>query len=128
MAWFKKKRPAPAPPRTGRVPRELQHPADWIMVPFRFAETARVSIHTIGCQDEIPASVRFWIAQWLCQYNHQLVEYMQEYYGPEILPLLDSITREVTPHSDEDDSAEDLSSSASWEHWEKQFGEQFGEG
>lgn len=122
MAWFKKKQqpvPAPAPSN----PRQLyQHPGDWIMVPFRFAEAARVSIHTIGCQEEIPSSVRFWIAQWLAEYNYQLVAYMKEYYGPEILPVLDLITQEVSPDSDGAVAAE--AAGAPWDRWESQFREE----
>ena len=122
MAWFKKKSGDPVAVRAVQIPREHQHPGDWIMVPFRFAEAARVSIHTIGCQEEIPAAVRFWIAQWLADYNYQLVAYMKEYYGPEILPLLDRITDEVKPADPEEQSEADRRES-SFDHWESQFKE-----
>ena len=122
MAWFKKKSGDSASVRAVQIPREHQHPGDWIMVPFRFAEAARVSIHTIGCQEEIPAAVRFWIAQWLADYNYQLVAYMEEYYGPEILPLLDRITDEVKPEDPEGQSEADRRE-ASFDHWENQFKE-----
>jgi len=97
MAWFKKKNGGGTAVRSVQIPREHQHPGDWITVPFRFAEAARVSIHTIGCQEEIPDQVRYWISEWLADYNYQLVAYIREYYGPEILPLLDRITEEVMP-------------------------------
>lgn len=119
MAWFKKRGVAPV--RSVRIPREHQHPGDWIMVPFRFAEAARVSIHTIGCQEEISAPIRFWIAQWLADYNVQLVAYMKEYYGPEILPLLDRITDEVKPPGSDGESEPDPDNA--WDHWENQFRE-----
>lgn len=124
MAWFKKKSEATAV-RSVQIPREHQHPGDWITVPFRFAEAARVSIHTIGCQEEIPAPIRYWIAQWLADYNYQLVAYIREYYGPEILPLLDRITEEVMPpeDSEQQQSAPSGRNNTAWDHWESQFGE-----
>lgn len=93
---------------------------EWITVPFRFAEAARVSIHTIGVQKEVPAGVRWWIAQWLAEYNSQLVYYMRENYGPDIFPILDRITQEVMT---KDESAE-ADSDDSWEKWESQFREE----
>jgi len=122
MAWFKKKNEAGVPVKSVQIPREHQHPGDWITVPFRFAEAARVSIHTIGCQEEIPVAVRFWIARWLADYNQQLVAYMEEYYGPEILPLLDRITDEVKPPESESKAGAD-DHGAAWDHWESQFKE-----
>jgi hypothetical protein len=115
MAWFKKDKVDASPVR---IPREHQHPGDWITVPFRFAEAARLSIHTIGCQEDIPAPVRFWIAQWLADYNWQLVSYMKEYYGSEILPLLDKITDSVKPSATVEEPEE-----STWDHWENQFRE-----
>jgi hypothetical protein len=47
---------------------------------------------------------------------------MKEYYGPEILPLLDRITNEVKPH-DAEDQSESSERSAAWDHWESQFKE-----
>jgi hypothetical protein len=119
MALFKKKS---VPVKSVHIPREHQYPGDWITVPFRFAEAARVSIHTIGCQEEIPAAVRYWIAQWLADYNYQLVAYMKEYYGPEILPLLDRITDEVKPPQSQEQSESEMRGAA-WDHWESQFRE-----
>jgi hypothetical protein len=121
MAWFRKRVDA-TPIRSVQIPREHQHPGDWIMVPFRFAEAARVSIHTIGCQEEISDPVRYWIAQWLADYNYHLVAYMKEYYGPEILPLLDRITEEVKP-PDSERQSEANGRSTAWDHWENQFKE-----
>ena len=122
MAWFKKKQSPPVSPvRSVRIPRELQHPGDWIVVPFRFAEAARVSIHTIACQEEIPEVTRYWITRWLAEYNYHLVEYMKEYYGPGILPVLDRITHEVSPGADQSSPE---ATSAPWDRWESQFKEE----
>jgi hypothetical protein len=111
--WFRRKKSVPA----YRVP----DPDDdsWIMVPFRFAEAARVSIHTIGSSTDIPGPIRWWISQWLTAYNSQLVFYMRENYGPDIFPILDRITADVMPG--EQSAAQ--GSDDSWEKWEGQFRE-----
>ena len=109
---------------------------EWILVPFRFAEAARVSIYTIGSSKNLDPAMRWWIASWLAGYNAQLVDYMREKYGEDIFPLLDAITTDVMPDPQDDDeeradtvplpadklkaSAQDVSDE-SWEQWEKQF-------
>lgn len=107
LGWLRRKKP-------------LQDGEDWITVPFRYVEAARVSIYTIGSQPGIPPGVRWWISQWLFAYNSRLVYYMRENYGPDIFPILDSITQDVMagdrePHHTAEDS---------WEKWESQFREE----
>ena len=111
--WFRRKQSA--------QPVVIPVNDDWITIPFRFAEAARVSIHTIGNQPEVPPSVRWWIGQWLTAYNSQLVYYMRENYGSDIFPILDRITREVMPQEE----AESVNfPDDSWEKWEEQFREE----
>jgi hypothetical protein len=118
MGIFKRKqsRPDPIPARRSATA-ESEHPGDWITVPFRFVEAARVSIHMIAAQDQVPPEVRLWIGQWLDSYNRYLIDYMTTYYGPSIIPLLDLITNGVIP-SDRIEGGE------SWEQWERQFREE----
>lgn len=111
MAWFKRKEPPPPPPEGD----------EWITVPFRFVEAARISIYTIGSRPEVPDVVRWWIAQWLVVYNQQLVTYMQQNYGPDIFAALDRITHEVTPAGDEDPPEREAE--PEWHLWENQFEE-----
>lgn len=120
MKWFQRWR------RFREPAREYRDNDSWITVPFRFAEAARVSIHTIGSQPEIPVAIRWWIAQWLASYNSQLVCYMRENYGPDIFPLLDQITEEVMPK--EEDTPASMVGQAEWEKWERQFREDDGGG
>lgn len=97
---------------------------DWITVPFRVAEAARVSIYTIGSRPELPDSIRWWIAQWLTNYNSYLVTYMKENYGPDIFQLLDKITHEVMPEEVGHGEGESESSEPgleTWELWEQQL-------
>jgi hypothetical protein len=114
--WFKEKL---GKRRSYRVPAKPTFDDEWITIPFRFAEAARVSIHTIGTQQEIPVAVRLWIAQWLAAYNQQVVDYMRENYGPDIFPILDRITCEVMP----DPVGYGVARSDSWEKWETEFRE-----
>lgn len=113
MRWFRHRRDAL------RIPRI---PADdaWITVPFRYAEAARVSIHTIGNQPGIPVELKYWIARWLAAYNQQLISYMRSQYGSGIFPLLDEITRSVTPAPSSEDGLP-VDHQKSWERWEQQF-------
>jgi hypothetical protein len=111
MAWFDRfKKQTPAPPQPVEVD-------EWLFVPFRFAEAARVTIHTICNQPEVPLQLRFWIQQWLDEYSYQLVAFMKENYGSGILPVLDKITEEVLP----DEAADD--DNPPWDRWERQFTE-----
>jgi hypothetical protein len=110
MAW----------PWFGRKSQQPPDGDDWITVPFRFAEAARVSIYTIGARPDIPESVRWWIANWLANYNAHLVHHMQVAYGPDIFNHLDRITREVMPSQDPAPSITD----DTWDQWESQFKEE----
>ena len=111
MGWFTKKKPEPVPAEAN------------ILVPFRFAEAARISIYTIGARPELPDAIRWWIAQWLVSYNQYLVNYMQETYGPDIFPALDEITRDVMPDLEEIDDALNHEDPA-WDMWESEFKEE----
>lgn len=101
-------------------------PDEWITVPFRVAEAARVSIYTIGSRPEVPDAIRWWIAQWLTSYNSYLVDYMTKTYGDDIFPFLDQITREVMPDEEVSEQANGEPDSATWALWERQLNE--GEG
>lgn len=96
-------------------------PEEWITVPFKYAEAARVSIYTIANQPGVPVYLQAWIAQWLASYNSQLISYMKLNYGPAIFPLLDKITRDVMPKGSGEDTAS--APNDSWEKWERQFRE-----
>lgn len=90
---------------------------DWIVVPFRMAEAARLSVYTIGCSSEIPENVRWWIAEWLASFNAQVSAYMEFTYGPEIFHHIRRITEDVKP----DDFEKETYHGQSWELWENQF-------
>lgn len=112
--------------RFRRKPKPIPEGDEWITVPFRVAEAARVSIYTIASRPELPDSIRWWIAQWLTNYNSYLVNYMKENYGPDIFPILDDITHEVMPESDEEyeeevDEGNPEPGSETWELWEQQL-------
>jgi hypothetical protein len=116
IKWLKSKRKQK---EIYRIPANAGSGDEWITVPFRFAEAARVSIHTIGSQQEIPLDIRLWIAQWLAAYNEQVIDYMRENYGPDIFPILDRITCDVMP----DPVGYGVARSDSWEKWETEFRE-----
>lgn len=106
LAWF---RPPGIPtPSTGSED-------DRIVVPFRVAEYARVSLHAIADSPQVPAEVRSWITEWLHSYNTELAILMRRCYGDEILPVLDRITTEVMPSDPQRES---------WELWEQEFKEE----
>lgn len=86
---------------------------DWVTVPFRYAEAARVSLHTIQSNPAVPPDVRNWIGEWLGAYNSFMAGYMQETYGHAIFPLLDQITKDVMP--------KDFWNDSSWEMWEREL-------
>ncbi len=119
IEWLKSKRKKK---EIYRAPANPGLSDEWITVPFRFAEAARVSIHTIGTQEELPLAMKIWIAQWLAAYNSQVVEYMRENYGPDIFPILDRITCEVMPEPVGYGVASSSPEECSWEEWESQFG------
>lgn len=113
MALFRRKRPRVQPIPGGD---------EWILIPFRYGEAARISLHTVGMRPEVPAEIRYWIAQWLHSYNTRLSAYMRETYGEGIFPILDQITKEVAPEPVPDKpEAVDL---PPWDRWEEQFGEE----
>lgn len=111
LFWWKK-------PEVRRPPAGVSGD-DWITIPFSFAEAARVSLHIIGSQPEIPPALRLWIRTWLDAYNAQLVEYMRENYGNDIFPTLDRITVDVMTK----DSGRQHVSKDSWEKWERELRE-----
>jgi hypothetical protein len=103
---------------------------EWITVPYRYAEAARLTIHTIAQQKEIPVEVRQWINLWLDYYNASLWQYMQNNYGPGVFMLLDQITAEVfpngAPYDDDDDDTDPRVTSPevnqeTWTKWEQQL-------
>lgn len=101
---------------------------EWLVVPFRFAEAARLSVYTIAHQEQVPQDVRMWIASWLYEYNTELALYMRETYGPEIFPLLDRITSEVWPNGEtalaggeEDTQPMPGVVEETWERWEQEL-------
>lgn len=112
LGWLRRKKIANYHQRYGE---------DWITVPFRYVEAARVSIYTIGSQPELPPAIKWWIAQWLVAYNSRLVYYMRENYGPDIFPILDSITQDVMAKDGEQENSD---TEDSWEKWESQFREE----
>jgi hypothetical protein len=110
--WFKSlRRPTPHRPP--------QHEDDWITVPFRYLESLRVSLYTVGTEPQVPLPVRWWISTWLGEYNNQLIQYMRHNYGEDIFPILDRITREVMPQPERPEGTSD----ETWEKWESQFKE-----
>lgn len=115
MGWFARWKKRAAPMVVVSPPPDVD---DWLTVPFRFAEAARVSMHTISRQPEVPAPVRFWIMQWLDSYNYSLVAFMKEKYGPEVLTICDRITDEVVP-----DDGDSMGDGPPWDRWERQLSE-----
>ena len=87
-----------------------------ITVPFRIAETARVSLYTVGSSPQIPEPVRWWIAKWLADYNQYLANYIHYTYGPEAWPIVDRITMDVMPAQNSEKPH-----GMSWELWEKEL-------
>lgn len=99
---------------------------EWITVPFRYAEAARLTVYTIAQEKQIPAEVRRWIMLWLDSYNSHLIHYMRHHYGPNVFPLLDEITSEVMP-SQEADRSDDTQplpiavDQETWLRWEQEL-------
>jgi hypothetical protein len=96
---------------------------EWITVPFRILEAARVTIHVIGANPDVPDPVRWWIAKWLSQYNSFVAGYMKEIYGADIFPLLDRVTMDVLPNEYSDGSE---NKHPSWELWEQELNDREG--
>lgn len=101
---------------------------EWITVPFRYAEAARLSIYTIASEPRVPKEVQLWIKLWLDAYNQNLIEYMRENYGPKIFPLLDKITTEIWPNGDIEKKSDPKTHSSkgavdqeTWTKWEQEF-------
>lgn len=91
---------------------------EWITVPFRYAEVARLTIYTIAQEPSVPAHVRRRISMWLDSYNEHLIHYMRLNYGPNVFPLLDAITSQVMPETG-DDNTQPLPVEVDQETWRK---------
>ena len=114
-------------PWSKRVPvMQVTSGDEWITVPFRFAEAARLSVYTIAQETGIPVGLRQWIAQWLESYNSQLIMHMRENYGPNIFPILDEITRSVMPDGAMNAGNSPVNSAEGdhemWSAWEQELG------
>lgn len=96
--WWKSE-PAPNDGAKGPVPELL--PGDWVVIPFRIMEALRVSLATVGAHPDLPEHIRVWIAEWMLSYNRTLASYMSEVYGPDVFPVLDSITDMVRNYTDD---------------------------
>lgn len=118
MMWFRKRR------EEKKYHKYLVDEKEWITVPFRYAEAARVSIYTIAKQPGVPVHLQGWISQWLASYNSQLIAYMRENYGPGVFPLLDRITRDVMPEQGREEILYSAIPEEFWEKWERQFKEE----
>lgn len=108
-----------------KKPKVFPYGEEWITVPFRIAEAARVSIYTIGSSPQISEPVRWWIAKWLSDYNAAMTVYMEETYGPDIFPLLDKITMDLMPAAEYSESSpeNDEPHGYSWDMWERELNE-----
>ncbi len=119
--WLRGRQPEPIePPSHG--PLEEAEQGDWIVVPYRILEAARLSLYTIASHPEQSDQVRWAVLQWLDSFNTHLALYFQENYGEEVFPLLEQVSKMVREASEAADSE---SATTSFEDlfnkWEAQF-------
>ena len=96
-------------------------PGDWVVLPYRMMEAARLSLYTIGSHPDLPEHVRWWVANWLAEYNSHLASYFQETYGPNIFEVLEKITNMVKAASEEKATTEAEETYEEWfNKWEEQ--------
>ncbi|BCO56142.1 hypothetical protein MINTM005_13860 [Mycobacterium intracellulare] len=97
---------------------------DWIVMPYRLAEAARISMYTIASHPEVPDNLRWWIVQWLNSYNTALATWFFQNYGPSVFPALAEITNGVRQLS-EQNAAEEAARAIeeAFHRWEEELGE-----
>lgn len=123
MGWFKRwLRGEPlTPPHQGPI----GEPMDWVVMPYRVAEAARISLYTIASHPELPDSLRWWIAQWLAGYNAALAGWFEQHYGPDVFPMLAQITMSVRSATEQAVSEEHARAvEEAFSFWEQQLGEE----
>lgn len=127
MAWFNRKREEPPkeppqePPKEGPV---YDDPNDWVVMPYRIAEAARISLHTIAMHPDVPDSLRLWIGTWLYNYNSALSTWFQGHYGPDVFPILNAISQQVRSRSERTAVEEhNQNVDEAFNKWEQQFKE-----
>lgn len=82
---------------------------DWLVIPVKYAEPARVSLWNLANRPDMPTHIAAEIATWLQQYNMGLTHYFSDTYGEDVFEDLKEITLAVQ------------ASSNPWEAWEEQF-------
>lgn len=128
MGWFKKwwaSEPDLADNHHGPLPE--QQAGDWIVMPYRLAEACRISIANVGVHPDLPDELRLWIGSWLEAYNGYLSGYFRQNYGPDIFPVLETITKQVWQASEKFYQEEHLQrTQESFNLWENEMGDEDG--
>src|SRR6478735_7650965 len=92
--WFKKPPPEPDP-EPEPTPTQPLYPGDWVVMPFRIQEAARITLHTVSVHPEIPPHVQQWITNWLNAYNDHVSGWFHANYGETVFPVLKEISAMV---------------------------------
>mgnify|MGYP001302778150 FL=1 len=99
----------------------LMHEHDWVVVPFRMVEAARVTLHAVTAHPDIPPGVRGAIEQWLAVYEMHLSVWFENTYGPKIFEVLGAITDEVKRLSLQAATGMDEKTAESFRRWEQEM-------
>lgn len=85
---------------------------DWLVIPFKYAEPARVSLWNLANRPDMPEHIAMEIAEWLVRYNSHVTAYFREEYGEQVFDDLKEITLRVQAAGDRE---------ASWDRWEDEL-------
>lgn len=101
---------------------------DRIVMPYRLAEAARISMYTIASHPNLPDNLRWWIVQWLNSYNAALATWFSQNYGPDVFPALAEITNGVRQMSEENAAREAARAmDEAFQRWEQELEDDNGE-